>query len=450
MLDLILRNCNVIDVLNKKISNMDIGITAGKIVKIGTVTDSAAKEIDVKGKYVSPGFIDIHMHEEGIYPGGYDIANTMLNMGVTTALTGNCGDNKQGIQALYSYIDNNGCPVNYMSMIGHNYLRYQVGNNNRYAKSTYSQIEQMKILIKEAVDFGAMGVSFGFEYAPGCDTDEAISVCESIKGRNDLLLSAHYRKDSIHAVESVDEMCDISAATGIPMQISHISSLSAYGNMTETLKQIEKRYNEGVNVMGDSYPYTAFSTYIGSAVFDDGCFEQWNTSYDCVMLTEEPYRGVICDEKTFRKVRKEYPNMLVVAHAMNEKEIIEAINHPLVMIASDGLYNNHQGHPRGAGTFPRVIGKYVRDQKVVNLYDAINKMTLMPAKRLGLNTKGLIKEGYDADIVVFDYDTIIDKATFTEPQISPDGIEYVIVNGSLAIDNGKVINNRLGKFIKRQ
>jgi len=141
--------------------------------------------------------------------------------------------------------------------------------------------------------------------------------------------------------------------------------------------------------------------------------------------------------------------MLVVANVMNEEEIIEALNHHLVMAASDGIYRNHSGHPRGAGTFPRIIGRFVRDMKVMEFFDAVYKMTYMPAKRLKLNKKGILKAGYDADITIFNYDTIIDKATFQEPQLRPEGIDYVIVDGKVAIEKGITVNNTLGKFYKR-
>jgi N-acyl-D-aspartate/D-glutamate deacylase len=167
------------------------------------------------------------------------------------------------------------------------------------------------------------------------------------------------------------------------------------------------------------------------------------------MLTEEPFKGMFCDKELFERARKEYPNMLAVAYVMNESEIVQALNHPLVMVASDGIYRNHSGHPRGAGTFPRVIGHYVRDEKKMEFFDAINKMTNMPAKRLKMKRKGLIREGYDADITIFNYDTIIDKATFQEPQLRPEGIEHVVVGGKISVYEGRTINNTNGRFYKR-
>lgn len=452
MIDIKIFNGKIIDIENKKIIEGDIGIKDGKITEIGLVSSSAAVEINANGNYISPGFIDIHMHEEDLLLTKkleYDISQTMLNMGVTTCVVGNCGNNRQSIRELYDYIEQKGNPVNYMSFIGHNFLRNQVGSSDIYTKSSKSQIEKMQIMVKDAVDFGAVGVSYGLEYCPGIDTEEAIAITKEITGRKDLLLAAHYRKDSIFAIDAINEMAQIGKETEIPFQISHLSSCSAYGNMTEALKLIDELVVSGLDLQVDAYPYDAFSTYIGSAVFDDGCLELWNRDYDSIMLTEEPFKGVRCNKELFDKARKNYPDMLAVAYVMNENEIIQALNHPLVMIASDGIYRNHSGHPRGAGTFPRVIGKFVRDSRVMEFFDAINKMTYMPAKRLKLKSKGLLKEGYDADVVIFNYDTIIDKATFQDPQIKPEGIEYVIINGKVAIEKGESVNNTIGKFIKR-
>lgn len=452
MLDIKIVNGKVIDVENKKLTEADLGIKDGKIVQIGNVLEEAKETIDANGLYISPGFIDIHMHEEDFSltkKQEYDISQAMLSMGVTTCAVGNCGNNRQSIEELYEFISENGNPVNYMSYIGHNFLRREVGNNDIYQKSTKEQIKRMQELVTEKIDFGAIGVSYGLEYCPGIDLDEAIAIAEPIKGRKDLLLAAHYRKDSIHALDAINEMAAIGEHTQVPFQISHLSSCSAYGNMKQALKLIEDIAKRGVDLQVDAYPYDAFSTFIGSAVFDDGCFELWNKSYSSIMLTEEPFKGQFCDEELFEKARNEYPNMLAVAYVMNENEVIEAMKHPLVMIASDGIYRNHSGHPRGAGTFPRVIGHFVRDRKELEFFDTMHKITLMPAKRLNLKHKGLIKTDYDADITIFNNSTIIDKATFQDPQLKPEGVEYVIIDGKIAVKNGMTINNKVGKFIKR-
>ncbi|KAB3534366.1 amidohydrolase family protein [Alkaliphilus pronyensis] len=451
MYDLKIINGTVLDFETNKGKNCSIGIKDGVITCIGDCPQSAKQELDAEGKTVSPGFIDIHMHEEVFDTSkansSYDISNSMLLMGVTTCVAGNCGNNRQSLDDFIGFIEKYGAPVNYLSFIGHNFLRNSVGSTDRYKKSSPSQIEKMQKTVIDSVNKGAVGISFGLEYSPGVDMEEILTLCNAVEKKN-LLLSAHYRKDAKYAIDSINELIDVAKLSGFPMEISHLGSCSAYGQMTEALNTIEKNINAGVDISADCYPYDAFSTFIGSAVFDDGCFQLWNKSYDSILLTEEPYRGVRCNEELFYRVRKEYPNMLVVAFVMNEEEVVEAIKSPFVMVASDGLFRDGQGHPRAAGSFPRVLGRFVRDNNYLSLIDAVKKMTIMPATRLGLSNKGSIKEGYDADIVIFDPKTIKDTATYENPKDKPLGIDYVIVNGRIAVENNNIINGTIGKYIR--
>lgn len=451
MLDYKIVNAEIIDVNNKTTSIKDIGIKDGTIEIISNNVGTAKHTIDATGQYVSAGFIDIHMHEEDLkkfaYNTDYDISLALLKTGVTTAVGGNCGSNRNDLNEFNNFISQNGYPVNYMTYVGHNTLREKVGNTDPYAKSSKSQLEKMKFLVEEAIENGAIGLSYGLEYCPGIDLEEAVTIAEKIINRSDILLAFHARYDSKKALQAINEIETIVSSLNIPTQISHLSSVCAYGNMKECLEKIESMINKGLDVQADAYPYNAFSCKIGSTVFDEGCFENWGKSYESVMLAEEPYKGVICNEELFHKVRKEYPMMYVIAMMMNEDEIIQALKKPYVFVASDGGYNNHQGHPRGAGTFAKVIGDYCLRKEELSLYDAIDKMTLMPARRLKIHDKkGIINEGYDADIVIFDKN-LIDKATFHEPQKPPVGINYVFVNGNISISTGKYTKLNYGKYI---
>ena len=196
----------------------------------------------------------------------------------------------------------------------------------------------------------------------------------------------------------------------------------------------------------DTYPYNAFSCSIGSTVFDEGCLENWGRDYSDILLTGEPYRYVRCTEEIFRDARENHPAMLAVAFSMREEEIRLAVKNRRGIIASDGLLRGGSGHPRAAGTFPRVLGRYVREAGELSLMEALRKMTLAPADRLRLFQKGRIRLDCDADITVFDPKTIIDRADFGDLE-PPEGIEYVLIGGEVAMEKGRAVNRRLGRFI---
>lgn len=449
MLDIKIVNGNVVDFENNTFKSVDIGIKDGKIVEIGSISKDAKDTIDAKDKIVSPGFIDIHMHEDLINSSNesdYDIANKMCMMGVTTAHGGNCGINMGDTKTFIDFINKNGAPINYLMSIGYNSLREKIGIVDNYREATDSEVEKICELIKEYEKLGIVGLSFGIEYSPGITFEEMIKACECIKNSK-LFLSAHFRCDADQAIDSIKEMIDLSRQTNLPIQISHLGSCSAMGVMRESIELIQGAINEGLDITVDCYPYDAFSTFIGSAIFDEGCFERWGKDYSSLLLTEGKYKGVRCDKDTFKYVRANYPDMLAVAFVMNEDEVSECIKAPFVFVASDGLFNDSQGHPRGAGTFPRLLGKFVREKGDITLIDALKKITCLPATRLGLTQKGSINVGMDADIVIFDENKIIDKATFEEPTAPPEGIDYVIVNGSIAVESNDLINNKSGRYI---
>ncbi|SHI90867.1 N-acyl-D-amino-acid deacylase [Dethiosulfatibacter aminovorans DSM 17477] len=438
------------DFSKKEFVNKDIYIEDGKIVDVGTVCKEADVVIDAEDRIVSPGFIDIHMHEETLdkkKKDPYYSANCELLMGVTTCVAGNCGNNRQSLSEFIGYVEENGSPVNYMSFIGHNFLRKLVGVDDRYRASSSIEIDRMKRVINCEMTKGIVGISYGIEYSPGISSEEIIGITEGLES-GDYLLSAHFREDGEKSVESIKELIQVNKETGLPMQVSHIGSCSAYGFMGESLEMIDSARKEGCDITADCYPYDAFATYLGSAVFDEGCFERWHKGYEDILLTEEPYLNTRCNKELFEKVRKEYPNMIVAAFVMREDEVIEAFKAPYVYVGSDSLFRGGMGHPRGAGSFPRVISRYVRDRKELDIIDALWKMTAGPAGRLKLNTKGNIEVGMDADITIFDLNTMEDMADFEKPTLSPKGIDYVILDGKVVVENNRILYGREGKFIR--
>lgn len=449
MLDILITAGKYPDFDRKELIDANIGIKDGKIEYIGSETQPAAKVIDAAGKVVSPGFIDIHMHEENFAEEGKEfiISKMMLRQGVTTCVGGNCGVQYQTLKEFKDTITElGGSPVNYVMLTGYNWFRQNLGLGH-YEAATKEQWDIIRAGMKKDLEEGASGISFGIEYDPGITFDEVIYGTE-VSDDSSLLVAAHYRSDCIGSIESIHEMVDIQNKIDKRFQISHLSSCSAMGQMNEALKLINSEMEKNPKLNYDTYPYNAFSTEINSTVFEDGCLEAWGKEYSDLMLTDDPYKNVYCTEEIFREAREKYPNMLVVAFVMNEEEIAQAVANPNGMVASDGIINHGNGHPRAAGTFPRVLGKYVREEGRLSLIDAIRKMTLEPAKRLDLqHRKGVIKVGADADITVFNPDTIIDGATFGDLTIAPEGIDYVIVDGRIAMKDNEYINERAGKFI---
>jgi N-acyl-D-amino-acid deacylase len=224
--------------------------------------------------------------------------------------------------------------------------------------------------------------------------------------------------------------------------------MGAYGQMEQLLSLIDNYKVNGIDIGSDCYPYNAFSTGLGETTYDKGFLDRYKTTYNSIEIAEGKYKGQRLTEDLFFKLRKTLPELSTIAYVMKEEEVDMAISHPGVCVASDGHLHDFQGHPRASGTFPRFIKKYVKEKKLLNLYQAIEKMTYLPAKRAGIK-KGSLGINDDADIVIFNYDEIEDKATFKQPALAPKGLKYVIVGGKVAVKDSKIINNKLGKSIRK-
>lgn len=451
-LDLLITGGKYPDFSKGEFVHGNIGIKDGVITYIGADMPDAVQIIDARKRIVSPGFIDIHMHEENFAEDGltYIVGNLMLKMGVTTACGGNCGMQNQRLKEFKSAIEQlGGSPVNYVMMAGYNHMRYllDLGHDEKMSKA---QRKEIAVLLREELAEGAAGISFGIEYDQGIcyeDMVEALMVLKESDPNGRCLGSAHFRLSGSGAIDSINEMASLCRETGVKFQISHLSSCSATGQMEESLALINRCIDENPLLNYDTYPYDAFSTLIGSAVFEKESLEQWCDDIGKIMLTQEPYKNVFLDEELLKKARAEYPEMTAVGFTMNEDEIAAAIANPKGMIGSDAILNKGNGHPRASGTFPRVLGKYVREEGVITLIDALRKMTFDPAERLSLFRKGRIEIGADADITIFDPETIIDGAAYDDIYIQPEGLDYVLISGEIAMDHKQTMNDRLGKFI---
>jgi len=445
----LIKGGRVIDPANKVDAYLNILVDGGKIAWAGKAEPEADRVIDAAGKIVTPGFIDIHMHEDPVVEGdiAQSIFHMMLRMGVTTAVGGNCGINVYDPVRYLDLVDEKGAAVNVAMFAGHEYFRKAAGAADIYALATEEQKAKMETAVAEALEGGCVGVSFGLRYVPGANKDEfyrAAKCC--VPGKK--LIASHLRDDADGVFAALDEFCEAGVEYGLPVQISHIGSMGGFGQMEAVLEQLDAYALNGLDVALDCYPYFAFSTRIGTPTYDPGWLDRYHCGYEVLEFCEGKYKGQRATKETFDEIRRDMPECITVCHVMKEEDIRLAFRHERVMLASDGLVNNGQGHPRAGGSFPRFLAEFAR-KGTISLYEAVEKMTAVPAARLGLESKGRLNAGADADITIFDFDAIRDGATFEAPATPPEGIEYVLLGGEIAMDHGKLLRDRLGRAIRK-
>ncbi len=439
----------VIDPANRVDGQLNLLVEDGKIAWVGRGMPDADKKINAAGKIVAPGFLDIHMHED---PVGQDgkiqpcIFETMLRMGVTTVLGGNCGINYHDPVDFLNIVDRDGAAVNVAMLAGHEYFRKTAGATDIYAHATQPQKVEMERNIRKALDGGCMGVSFGLRYVPGADKDEffrAAKCCQDSKK----LIASHVRDDADGIFGAIDEFCAAGVEYNVPVQISHIGSMGGFGQMEEVLRQVDAYRMNGLDIALDCYPYFAFSTKIGTPTYDPGWLDRYHCDYSVLEFCEGKYKGQRATKETFDEMRRDFPECITVCYVMKPEDVCLAYSHPAVMVGSDGLLNKGQGHPRAAGSFPRFLAEFARKGRL-DWYTAVEKITAMPAARLGLQSKGRLSAGADADITIFDPARIQDNATFAEPVLAPVGIDYVFIGGSVAAKDCTITNGSLGRAVR--
>ena len=440
---------HVIDPANRVNGKLNILIEDGKIAWVGTSMKEADRMIDATGKIVTPGFIDIHMHEDPVEDGKIApcIFDMMLRMGVTTAVGGNCGINVYDPVEYLGLVDRDGAPVNVAMFAGHEYFRKAAGAEDIYALATEEQKRTMEENLRKALKGGCVGVSFGLRYVPGANKDEffrAAACCEEEKK----LIASHVRDDADGVFGAIEEFAAAGVEYGLPVQISHIGSMGGFGQMEDVLAMIDSYRLNGLDIAMDCYPYFAFSTRIGTPTYDPGWLDRYSADYDVLEYCEGKYKGQRATKETFDEIRRDFPQCITVCHVMKEEDIRLAFRHKRVMLGSDGLMSNGQGHPRAAGSFPKFLVEFAK-KGTISLYEAIEKMTAIPAQRLGLGNKGRLNVGADADITIFDYDAIRDGATFEAPATAPEGIEYVLLGGEVVLDHGDILCDRKGRAVRK-
>lgn len=446
---LVIKNATIIDPEKESMRSGNIGLEKGKIAIITDKEIVGKKEIDAQKHIVCPGFIDIHGHIDG----NLQCAKLSLLQGVTTTVGGNCGLGPVNLKKFFDKQDEKGFLINQAQLVGHSFsLREVVGVESPYIAATDFQIKQMGELIEKAFEEGAIGLSFGIEYAPGCSFKEIIELSH-IAARYKKLIPIHTRLNGPRDVESLREAIRINELTGAPVLISHF--VYQYGNeiMTEALDIVDDARKSGLNISVDSGMYNAFSTFIGTSVFDEDNIKNFGWRYEDMIAATGRYKGQRLTESLYLELREKYPKASVVCFAGLEEKIYEALLKEYVMLSSDtGPSAKGEGHPQCAGNFARFFRKMVREQESISLMDAIKKCTILPAETLNLKGKGRLTEGADADIVVFDRNTIADKSEYVgigNPDAKPEGIDYVIVNGEIVVRDGNIIDGVLpGKTIR--
>jgi len=497
--DLVLKGGIVIDGTGTGGKSVDVGIIDDRIVFIGNIDEEDGDSIlNVSGLIVSPGFIDMHSHIEPLMQ--IPDATSHVLQGVTTTLGGPDGSSPWPFGEYLDSLDNMNLGLNVAYLIGHNTVRRNVMQMDNRAP-TEEELAQMKSYIDQAMKDGAFGISTGLKYLPGAfsEVGEVITLSKVASGSGGIYTS-HLREEGLGLIEGVAEAITIGREANIPIVLTHHKAIGmpVWGKSKITLAMVDSARAAGIDVMIDQYPYTASYTGLSvlipawsrgggqkefikrteNPVLKDSILAgiEFNILNDRgggdlrrVQLAKTPWDSTLSGKTLYDWAVREgmEPNarngaLLVlkaqlkgggtaIYHAMDEGDVERIMQHPMTMIGSDGrLTNMGDGwpHPRAFGTFPRVLGLYVREKGVLDLQTAIRKMTSLPADRLGLSDRGRIEKDKIADITIFNKETIIDKGTFADPHHYPVGIEYVIVNGIITVFQGKMTETRAGKVLR--
>ena len=447
--DLVLANGRVMDPASGLDAPRHVGVTGGKIVALSTTPLAGRTVVDVAGHVVAPGFIDLHAH--GQTRGDLEIK---ARDGVTTAL-----DLEWGVYPVAPWYAQfaAGLPINFGATVSHINARFaafhpglEIGHwavstaaiaalgatpAGSHRVATAAELGAMDAALRRGLDEGALGIGFGLAYTPAATPGEMEAMFRVAAERR-VPAFIHVRGTGLRMIE---ETIDTARATGAPLHIVHINS-SGRDDVPPVLALIDAHRAAGMDLTTEVYPYTAGSTLIESAIFAPGWRESMKVDYGDLLW---PATGERLTAESFEKYRRQ--GGWVILFSMKEENIARAVAHPGVMIASDGVpFVGGKGHPRGAGTFARVLGHYSREMKLLPLMAALAKMTIFPARRLeghvpAMRHKGRLAIGADADLTVFDPATVIDRATYTAPTTPSAGIPHVIVNGEFVVRDGAIV-----------
>jgi len=446
--DIVIQNGRVINPETKlDREGLNVGILGGTIGVVTSHPLKGKRVIDATGLVVAPGFIDNLSYD----PNHYGVWNKIAD-GVTANIAMHGGTASP--KSWYSYYERNRSPVHFGASFFYTQARNQF-SLSRYASANKAQIGKLVRDAEEALNNGALGISFSLEYVPGISSEEILPLME-LAYKYNVPVYFHARYSDMEEpgtnIDALNEIIGYARATGAAVHIDHIHSTGGTFSMKQSLQMIAEARAEGLDITACVYPYDFWGTYLNSARFDEGWQERFRISYEDLQIAGTSER---LTEETFRKYRRE--GKLAVAYAIPEEDLIDALKADFVMIGSDAILEpGNNNHPRASGTFARTVGMYVREKGVIDLMDAIAKMTLLPAQRLekqapALRKKGRIAKGMDADIVIFDFDEIRDRSTVERPDLPSAGIRYVLIGGQVALDeNGVNKNVRAGQPIRSE
>lgn len=414
----------------------------------------------------------------------------MIRQGITTQVVGNCGINigmvDESLGDFIEKIEKRGIGTNLIFLAGHGVIRSKImGNEKR--RPTEEELEKMKRYLESIIDEGAKGLSTGLEYEPGIysSTEELVELAKVVAKRGGIY-ATHLRNEGDYLEPAVEEAIKIGRLAGVPIQISHlkVERKRNWGKSEKIIEMIEKARNDGIDVSYDVYPYTAYMTRLNIAImpfrvsldelldtnrYRKALEELKNINIDWDLIHIPQYssdnqkngksilelakdKNISPEEFTLELLKKNEP-VRVISFQMSEEDIERFLTYRFSFVGSDGSSykkrsEDDRTHPRSFGTFPRILSKYVRELKILSLEEAIAKMTYLPAKKLGLTDRGIIKEGAYADITIFDPERVTDRATYEDPFQYPEGIEYVIINGNIVLENGSFNDKRAGIVIR--
>jgi N-acyl-D-amino-acid deacylase len=471
--DLVIRNATVIDGTRAPRFAADISISAGKIVQVGSFHGKAKKEIDASGSIAAPGFIDAHTHDDRLMLSSPDMT-PKVSQGVTTVVAGNCGISlapapggmKAPVAVPLDLLDDAGgwfrfrtfkdyvaelkakpAATNCALLVGHSMLRVQTMDDTGRPASE-AEIGRMRAMVDEAMTAGAIGVSTGLYYEPACAApcEEVIEICRPL-AQHDGIYCTHMRDEGQHILDSLEESFRVGRELGVPVVISHhkVAGKPNHGRSVETLPFIEKAMRSQ-KIGLDCYPYHASSTILSASrvAMASKVMVTWSKPHPEVA-------GMDLDEIK-AKLKLSVADLLpagAIYFSMDEKDVQRILRFEHTMIGSDGLPHDAAPHPRLWGSFPRVLGHYSRGLGLFPLETAVYKMTGLTAKTFGLAGRGVLKEGYAADVVLFREHEVDEAATFAAPKQPAKGIGTVLVNGQVIWEGGRPTGARPGLVLAR-